>query len=433
MTTKNGEENIVDQKKYELLLSLKERNIRMKQKLLWEENKQLLSEDKLYYTSKEKELIKQLLYNPIPPEYRKEYWFIITGAKLEYKNNPGYYQSLQKLLANNTNFPFIKTITLDMHRTFPHMETFKKEENLTKLSNILKVFALRNCSSIAYCQGFNYIAAQLLLVMEDEEKVFWTFTKIIEDYLPFDFYLKFTGVRADMAIMHSILVKKLDYIDKNEELNLCINNLVSRCFISLYSEIVEIEILRNIWDIFFVYGNVILFRTFNFIASLLFDKKFKKYNIETVHEELTQKLHQIKGNDLLNYFLLIERNINSSFIEANRRIKRHQVYKQNSQFVETVGDPSNKCDLNSPYCYFNNIINDINKFSEYKIFRLKKNTKKFDNYFLDKFKEDNIDNNNDENTIKNEICIDSFDDILIERMEHVCNKEKDENIETKNE
>jgi hypothetical protein len=433
MTTKNGEENIVDQKKYELLLSLKERNIRMKQKLLWEENKQLLSEDKLYYTSKEKELIKQLLYNPIPPEYRKEYWFIITGAKLEYKNNPGYYQSLQKLLANNTNFPFIKTITLDMHRTFPHMETFKKEENLTKLSNILKAFALRNCSSIAYCQGFNYIAAQLLLVMEDEEKVFWTFTKIIEDYLPFDFYLKFTGVRADMAIMHSILVKKLDYIDKNEELNLCINNLVSRCFISLYSEIVEIEILRNIWDIFFVYGNVILFRTFNFIASLLFDKKFKKYNIETVHEELTQKLHQIKGNDLLNYFLLIERNINSSFIEANRRIKRHQVYKQNSQFVETVGDPSNKCDLNSPYCYFNNIINDINKFSEYKIFRLKQNTKKFDNYFLDKFKEDNIDNNNNENTIKNEICIDSFDDILIERMEHVCNKVKDENIETKKE
>jgi len=433
MTTKNGEENIVDQRKYELLLSLKERNIRMKQKLLWIENKQLLSEDKLYYTKKEKELIKQLLYNPIPPEYRKEYWFIITGAKLEYKNNPGYYQSLQKLLANNNNFPFIKTITLDMHRTFPHMETFKKEENLTKLSNILKAFALRNCSSIAYCQGFNYIAAQLLLVMEDEEKVFWTFTKIIEDYLPFDFYLKFTGVRADMAIMHSILVKKLDYIDKNEELNLCINNLVSRCFISLYSEIVEIEILRNIWDIFFVYGNVILFRTFNFIASLLFDKKFKKYNIETVHEELTQKLHQIKGNDLLNYFLLIERNINSSFIEANRRIKRHQVYKQNSQFVETVGDPSNKCDLNSPYCYFNNIINDINKFSEYKIFRLKQNTKKFDNYFLDKFKDENFNNKNNENTIKNEICIDSFDDILIERMEHVCNKEKDENIDTKKE
>ena len=433
METKNGEENIVDQRKYEFYLSKTEKNKRKNQKLLWEENMQLLSENKLYYTSKEKELIKQLLYNPIPLEYRKEYWFIITGAKLEYKNNPGYYQSLIKLLEKNTNFPFIKTITLDMHRTFPHMKEFKKEENLIKLSNILKAFALRNCSSIAYCQGFNYIAAQLLLVIEDEEKVFWTFTKIIEDYLPFDFYLKFTGVRADMAIMHSILVKKLDYIAKNEELNLCINNLVSRCFISLYSEIVEIEILRNIWDIFFVYGDVILFRTFNFIASLLCTEKFKKYNIETVHEELTQKLHQIKGNDLLNYFLLIERSINDSFIKENRRIKKHQVYKQNSQFVETVGDPSNKCDLDSPFCYFNNCINDINKFSEYKIFKLKHNTKRYDNYFLDKFKDENLDYNNNENTIKGEICIDSFDDILIERMEHECNKEKYGNEETKKE
>ena len=72
METKNGEENIVDQRKYEFYLSKTEKNKRKNQKLLWEENMQLLSEDKLYYTSKEKELIKQLLYNPIPPEYRKE-------------------------------------------------------------------------------------------------------------------------------------------------------------------------------------------------------------------------------------------------------------------------------------------------------------------------------------------------------------------------
>ena len=166
-----------------------------------------------------------------------------------------------------------------MHRTFPHIPFFKNEENLKKLSNVLNAFSLRNCSSISYCQGFNYIAAQLLLVIEDEEKVFWIFTRIIEDYLPFDFYLKFAGVRADMAIMHSILVKKLDFIDKNEELNLCINNLISRCFISLYSEIVEVEILRNIWDIFFIYGDPILFRTFKFIAFLLCDKKFGKYKL----------------------------------------------------------------------------------------------------------------------------------------------------------
>ena len=234
-TTNNNKENGVDEQKYELFISKSERIKRAKQKIIWQQNPELVSKDKLFYTAKDKELIKQLLYNPIPEEYRGEYWFISTGAKLEYKNNPGYYQKLKRLIDKNPNFPFVKTIALDMHRTFPNISFFKQEENLNKLSNILKVFALRNCSSIAYCQGFNYIAAQLLLVIDDEEKVFWIFTKIIEDYLPFDFYLKFTGVRVDMAIVHSFLVKKLDFINKNEELNLCINNLVSRCFISLYS------------------------------------------------------------------------------------------------------------------------------------------------------------------------------------------------------
>ena len=430
-TTNNNKENGVDEQKYELFISKSERIKRAKQKIIWQQYPELVSKDKLYYTDKDKALIKQLLYNPIPEEYRGEYWFISTGAKLEYKNNPGYYQKLKRLIDKNPNFPFVKTIALDMHRTFPNISFFKQEENLNKLSNILKVFALRNCSSIAYCQGFNYIAAQLLLVIDDEEKVFWIFTKIIEDYLPFDFYLKFTGVRVDMAIVHSFLVKKLDFINKNEELNLCINNLVSRCFISLYSEIVEINILRTIWDAFFIHGDTILFKTFKFIAYLLCDKKFKKYNIETVHEELTNKLHQITNNELLNYFLLIEKNINDSYEKENRRIKKYNIYKQNNQFEETFGDNNIKCDLDSPFCYYNGIINNINKFSEYKIFRLKQNTKKIDNYFFDKLSNLNKNNtkNNEENIGKNEICEDSFDDILVERMEHKCKKEN----QTKNE
>ena len=423
MTSKNDDENILDEKKYELFLSRTEKNKRLKQGIIWKKNPELVSKEKIFYTEKDKALIKQLLFNPIPSEFRAEYWFISTGAKLEYNNNPGYYDKLKKLLEKHKNFPFVKTISLDLRRTFPGNPFFKDEENLKKLSNILNSFALRNCSSINYCQGFNYIAAQLLYVVRDEEKVFWIFTKIIEDYLPFDFYLKFTGVRADMSIVHSFIVKKLDYIDKNEELKLCINNLISRCFISLYSEIVEVNILYSIWDAFFIYGDTILFRTFKFIAYLLCEKKFKKYNIEIVHEELTKKLHQITNNDLLNYFLLIEKNINDSFIAENRKIKRHKIYKQNGQFDESLGESGIQCDLKSPFCYYNNIINEISKFSEFKVFKLKQNTKRIDNYFLDKCNNENKDSdkdNDNKNIIKDEICEVNFDDVLIERMEHKC-------------
>jgi hypothetical protein len=48
-----------------------------------------------------------------------------------------------------------------------------------------------------------------------------------------------------------------------------------------------------------------------------------------------------------------------------------------------------KCDINSPFCFYN-LSDNISQYSKYKIFKLKKNPKKIDNYFNDKF--DKIDN-----------------------------------------
>ena len=409
--------NNIEIQHYELLLFPREKNNRIRQKLLWKYHKKLVSKDKLYYTDKEKELIKQLLYNEIPPEFRKEFWFISTGAKLECKNNPNYYQKLKKLIPNDINFPFIKDIELDIHNTFPNNNFFKKEENLIKLNNRLKAFSLRNCSSIAYCHGLNYIAAQLLLVFEEEEKTFWTFTKIIEDYLPLDFYLKNLGLKVDIVVMKSIILKKLNFIGENLEFDLFVNNLIFRCFLSLYSETINTDTLCNIWDIFFIYGDIILFRTFQAIAFLLFDKKYIRYNIETVQEELTKKLYQIKSNDFFKYFLLVDRNISGSLIQGVRKIKKNSVYKKfYTLFKEKTVDKNIICDLKSPFCYSNKPISEINKFSEFKIFKLKQNTKRYNNYFFDKLNY----NNKGNNIIKKELYNDNYDDILIERMNHDC-------------
>ena len=97
MTTNNNE-NKVDEKKYELMLFKSEKNKRKKLGILWENNENLIAEEKLFYTEDDKILIKKLLYNPIPKNFRWKYYFIASGAKLEYINNKGYYDKLKKLI-----------------------------------------------------------------------------------------------------------------------------------------------------------------------------------------------------------------------------------------------------------------------------------------------------------------------------------------------
>ena len=436
-----------NKEKFEKLMFKNERIKRYKKNILWKNYSYLISEEKIVYNKEDKKLISDLLYNPIPKEFRPKYWLIMSGAKQEIINNPGYYEKLKKLIKISPNFPFSKSVSLDLHRTFSSIDYFQKEENLEKLSNILLAFSLRNSISIGYCQGFNFIVGQIMLVVPDEEEVFWIFTKIVEDFLPFDFFLKFSGVRIDTTVVLSTLTRKLPYIDKNEGLKLCLNNLINRCFISLYSEIVGINLLRNIWDIFFFYGDIVLFRTFNFIAFLLCEKKYETYSIEKIHEELMDNLKFLEDTDLLNYFLLLEHSVNDSFIKENRKRKKNNVYGQNVKFKESIaGDGVMTCDLRTPYCIYNKEINDINKYNEFKIFRFNKNTKYHENYFSNIFIKENEKGINDEetereNTINNskgindvediddikkekEVTLDDYNNILVERHKHVCQKKE---------
>lgn len=58
---------------------------------------------------------------------------------------------------------------MDLKRTFPEDKFFRDESNLKKMKNILICYSVRN-SPIGYCQGFNFIVAQLLKVFEEEVK-----------------------------------------------------------------------------------------------------------------------------------------------------------------------------------------------------------------------------------------------------------------------
>ena len=75
------------------------------------------------------------------------------------------------------------------------------------LRNILVAF-LQRCPSLGYCQGWSFIAARLLDVMQEEE-AFWTFTQIMEVMLPLDYFSNLQGIQTDMKVVMHLMGKQM--------------------------------------------------------------------------------------------------------------------------------------------------------------------------------------------------------------------------------
>ena len=404
-----------------------ERIKREKSNTLWKNHGELVDKNKLYYTEQEKELIKELLYNPIPPEFRSEYWYIVTGAKLECKNNPGYYNKLKSLIPKfqDLEFPVFKTIENDVNRLVTE-EKLTNGEN-EKLYNILKSFAIRNSPSIGYIQGFDHIAAHLLNVLIEEEKVFWCFTKIIEDYLPFNYFLQSIGANIDKLVIKSFLKDKMKFFDQLQDLYMWLDGIIYNCIGTLYTKDINKNTSYIIWDIFLFYGEITLFRAFYFYGSVSIDKNFVNYNEDDAAKKLENNLLKIIPNDLLNQYLLLDKTIKESEIKIRRNEAKKDKFLVEQIKVAVNNNKNavitNKCDIKIPYCFYNKDIYNIDLYSEYKIFKGKENTKKEEDYFTNLFEGDKFNDNNGK-VIKNENLDDgNIDDLLVERVNHVCKEE----------
>lgn len=396
---------------------------RKKLKLEWKyHSKKLFKPEKISFSQKEKELIKDLLFTLMPRHRRKDYWLIASGAKREMLNNKGYYQSLLKHFPNGTQSPSEKIISLDIPRTFPNEPYFQNENNRNKIKNILTAFVRRN-SSIGYTQGFNCIVGKLLLVVENEEEVFWIFTQIIECYLPGDFYLIFTGVRKDIKIIVEIIAEKLKYCDQS--IILCLNNLVGKTFISLFSRELPNEITYQIWDAFFIFGEIILYKAFIWIAYLFCDDTLKNKDVEAVNEYIDNKMRQTNDSNSLNYFLFMSEGISNNNLKQWKKMIEDSIEKEtfigNNKSKKEI-----KCDKTMPYCLYNKESEDINKQSRFIIHKMNHKINLDDNYFdyIDNKNKLDINSNNISDNIINvenndELNI-SQDSLIIQRQKHLC-------------
>lgn len=114
--------------------------------------------------------------NDIKQEKRKhlnrKLWLKASGGLSQLVSNKGYYASLTNSDLSYPNFDF-QQVDLDVFRTFPHIKSQTERRRLMDpLKNILHTYVKRN-PTVGYCQGMNFIAANLLECMGEEE-AFWT-------------------------------------------------------------------------------------------------------------------------------------------------------------------------------------------------------------------------------------------------------------------
>ena len=399
---------------------------------------QLFSPDIIFYNSKQISLIKELLISKLPTEKRRDFWFIASGAKREMLNNPGYYSSIIKNFPNGTQSPGEASLKLDITRTFPYLDFYKKEENRKKLERILKAFVRRN-ATIGYSQGLNFIVGRLLMVLEDEEKTFWVFTQIIEDYLPGDFFLLFAGVRKDMKIIEKLMKKELKFFDEN--INTCMSNLISRCFISLFSQTFPENVLCIIWDAFFIYGEEILYKTFIWIAYLHYDKSLVGHDIDEINKIILDKMKDTTDINSLKYFLYLYDAVDNNKIKQWR--KKIELDTSKEAMLNRENKKNIKCDKNMPFCLYNIEENNVEKNKHFLVHKIKYDMNIIKDYFFDnsnkkenkdeknckienKKEQINEEEGNNINTINiesdfinNELDI-SANSLLIERQKHLC-------------
>ena len=98
-----------------------------------------------------------------------------------------------------------KQIEKDLNRTFGSLKGLRvpPQEALQKLRDVLQAFAEHN-PQVAYCQSMNFLAAVLLLVV-DEESAFWCLAAIVERLMPGHFSTSMAMCCVDQGVLSELL------------------------------------------------------------------------------------------------------------------------------------------------------------------------------------------------------------------------------------
>lgn len=323
-------------------------------------------------------------------------------------------------------------INLDIKRTFPQEKLCMEKKFLEKLKNILMCYSIRN-TSVGYCQGMNFIVGRLLLIIDNEEQVFWIFIQIIEKILPLFYYSDLAGIIIETTIIDTFISFFLKgfynfLLDNNFKLSL--NNFIHKWMVSLFAQALSPEMVYTFLDFFFLEGEICLFKTALFIMVIMekiiaeqktfceFEYIFNMFNEAPSHIHdprnliffLCEKKFEVNDKDIKVYFEKLK-------LPVLTKLKEEMKFSYKKQCLERQKSLKRKninCNPIWPTCLYDNYNHIV---VEYVVLKESKNPFIINDYYYIKNQGDKINNFDElENNTKKEI--------IIERQKHICDDMK---------
>ncbi|KAK0590991.1 hypothetical protein LWI29_034141 [Acer saccharum] len=238
--------------------------------------------------------LKRLIRKGIPPVLRPKVWFSLSGAAKKKSTVPdSYYNDLIKAVEDKVT-PATRQIDHDLPRTFPGHPWLDTPEGHATLRRVLVGYSFRD-SDVGYCQGLNYVAALLLLVMKTEEDAFWMLAVLLENVLVNDCYTtNLSGCHVEQRVFKDLLVKQCPRIAAHlEALEFDVSLVATEWFLCLFSKSLPSETTLRVWDVLFYEGAKVLFHTALAIFKMKENELLLSHHVGDVINILQKTTHHL--------------------------------------------------------------------------------------------------------------------------------------------
>ncbi|KAF9688249.1 hypothetical protein SADUNF_Sadunf02G0177500 [Salix dunnii] len=244
--------------------------------------------------------LKRLIRKGIPPVLRPKVWFSLSGAAKKKSTVPeSYYNDMTKAVEGKVTAA-TKQIDHDLPRTFPGHPWLDTQEGHAALRRVLVGYSFRD-SDVGYCQGLNYVAALLLLVMKTEEDAFWMLAVLLENVLANDCYTNnLSGCHVEQRVFQDLLVKNCPRIAVHlEELEFDVSLVATEWFLCLFSKSLPSETTLRVWDVLFYEGAKVLFHVALAIFKMKEEELLLAHHVGDVINILQKTTHHLFDPDEL--------------------------------------------------------------------------------------------------------------------------------------